>query len=98
MNNQVNHILYIGNLSVITNKDALTNFLNTIAIVVSVDVFLNDNLRSRRCFAIVEILSSSRVDEVVDKLNGTLFQGRVMQVKRKLAVNNLIKKGDKNNE
>lgn len=87
MNNQDSHLLYVGNLSTIATKDAIIHFLNAIASVVSVDVVLNDNARSRRCFAIVEMLNSKEVDKVIETLNGTYFQGRVIRVRRMTSVN-----------
>ncbi|MGZ3724678.1 MAG: hypothetical protein ACXWQQ_02720 [Pseudobdellovibrio sp.] len=90
--NQASHFLYIGNLSVITNRESLISYLKNIGKIVNVDVILNDNFRSRRCFAIVEMLNTKEVDEAVEKLNGTVFQGRVIRVRRKLSVaDNFIK-------
>lgn len=86
MNNQTDHLVYVGNLSVITDKESLTHFLKNAGQVVSVDIVLNDNSRSRRCFAIVEMLNTAEADGVVEKLNGTTFKGRVIRVRRKLKV------------
>lgn len=86
MNNQMSRTLYIGNLSVITTTDMLTRFLKTIADVVDVEIVLNDNSRSRRCYAIAEMLNTKEVDMAVKKLNGTVFQGRVIQVRRQFVI------------
>jgi RNA recognition motif-containing protein len=86
MKDHARHLLYIGNLSVITDKALLTNHLKDIADVLNLDIVLNDNSRSRRCFAIAEVATPAEVDRVIQKLNGTVFQGRAIRVRRKLQI------------
>lgn len=75
--------LYIGNLSVLVDRDSLVLMLKSIGQVLNVDVIISDNSRSRRCFAMVEMFSRKEADLVVEKLNGSVFQGRAITVKMK---------------
>lgn len=82
MNNRISKLLYVGNLSVLTNINALTDIFLDTGSVVKADIVMNDNSKSRRCFAIIEMSSYQEADTAVQKLNGTVIQGRSIKIRK----------------
>lgn len=82
MNNRVSKLLYVGNLSVLTEIQALTDIFIDTGNIVKADIVMNDNSKSRRCFAIIEMSSYQEADSAVEKLNGTVVQGRAIKIRK----------------
>jgi RNA recognition motif-containing protein len=91
MNHRVSNRLYVGNLSVLIDEVTLKNILTVYGTVSKATVVLSDNCRSRRCYAVVEMSTYQEADTIVEKLNGHIFNGRSLSVRKlKVVEQNLI--------
>ena len=82
MNHRDSSRLYVGNLSVLIDEATLKNILTVYGTVNKSKVIMSDNSRSRRCYAVIEMSTYKEADEVVEKLNGHVFNGRALSIRK----------------
>lgn len=82
MNNKTDNRIYVGNLSVLVDEMELTTTLNVYGTVLSTDIKFSENSRSRRCYAVVEMATREDANAVIEKLNGNVFGGRVLKIRK----------------
>lgn len=88
----MNKKIYIGNLSREFSEESLASVFTVYGTVEKINIIQNDNTRSKRCFAIIEMSSEKEAAESVKKLNGYDLSGRAINVRRiKTSDLNLIK-------
>lgn len=82
MNTITSKKLYVGNLSVIVDEVSLRCILQTCGNIVGIEIVMNENSRSRRCYAVVEMSTYQEANVAVEKINGSVFNGRTLAVKK----------------
>lgn len=88
----MNKKIYIGNLSCTLSEESLTRVFTVYGTVEKINIVPNKNIRSKRCFAIIEMSSEKEAKLSIEKLNGYDLSGRAINVRRiKNSDLNLIK-------
>lgn len=72
--------IYIGNLSFGVNDDALANHFAQFGEVASARVIMDRDSGRSKGFAFVEMTTDEEAATAIEKLNGTDFEGRTINV------------------
>ena len=72
--------LYIGNLSYSVDSTQLTDLFAQVGAVESANVIMDRATGRSKGFAFVEMSSSEEAESVINKFNGSDFDGRAMNI------------------
>jgi RNA recognition motif-containing protein len=72
--------LYIGNLSFNVDSNQLTSLFSDFGTVDSANVIMDRDTGRSKGFAFVEMAEEGAAQTAIDKLNGTDFEGRAMNI------------------
>jgi RNA recognition motif-containing protein len=72
--------LYIGNLSFNVDSNQLTTLFSDFGTVDSANVIMDRDTGRSKGFAFVEMSESDAAQTAIDKLNGTEFEGRALNI------------------
>jgi len=78
---QPRNVIFVGGLSYSTRELTLARHIETVARVLDVHILTTFNNRSKGS-AFVRLEDPSRIDEVVEKLNGKALDGRCLEITR----------------
>lgn len=72
--------IYIGNLSFNVDSNQLTTLFSDFGTVDSANVIMDRDTGRSKGFAFVEMAESGAAQTAIDKLNGTEFEGRALNI------------------